>query len=56
MRVCPWSHAGTFPHQLIKEMVTRNRLSRRLFFLLDDVFYGKKPQPKKGPGWVRYFG
>jgi len=56
MRVCPWSHAGTFPHRLIKEMVTRNRLSRRLFFLLDDVFYGKKPKPKKGPGWVRYYG
>jgi uncharacterized protein YpuA (DUF1002 family) len=24
MRVCPWSHARTFPHKVIVEFITRN--------------------------------
>jgi len=54
MRVCPWSHAGTWPHRLIRALITRNRLSRRLFNLMDDVFYGRKPKPKAAPGWAQY--
>ena len=54
MRVCPWSHASTFPHQLIKTLVSRNRMARRLFTLMDDIFYGKKPKPKGPPGWATY--
>jgi reductive dehalogenase len=54
MRVCPWSHASTLPHQLIREIVARNKISRKVFFFLDDIFYGKKPKPKKGPDWVKY--
>jgi len=56
MRVCPWSHASTPPHKIIRELITRNRLSRVLFNLMDDVFYGKKPKPKEGPEWARYDG
>jgi len=54
MRVCPWSHARTFPHRLIVAMIKRNRLARRLFIIMDDIFYGKRPKPKKGPEWARY--
>ena len=54
MRVCPWSHASTFPHQLIREAVSRNRLSRRLFFFMDDIFYGKVPKAKPAPKWAKY--
>lgn len=54
MRVCPWSHANTFPHKLIRAMITRNRYSRHLFNLMDDIFYGKKPKPKAAPEWARY--
>jgi len=54
MRVCPWSHARTLPHRLIVGMVSRNKLSRRVFTLMDDVFYGKKPKPKPGPDWSRF--
>ena len=54
MRVCPWSHARTFPHKLIVAMITRNALSRRLFSIMDNIFYGKKPRSKDGPKWVRY--
>ena len=54
MRVCPWSHAGTFPHQLIKILVSRNWMARRLFTTMDDIFYGKKPKSKSPPAWARF--
>ncbi len=54
MRVCPWSHSRTFPHSLIMSMITRNKLSGRLFSFMDDIFYGKKPRPKDGPAWAHF--
>ncbi len=54
MRVCPWSHASALPHKIIRALITRNRFSRRLFSLMDDIFYGKKPRPKPAPGWAQY--
>jgi reductive dehalogenase len=55
MKVCPWGHAKTFPHKLIVEAVSRNKSSRRVFSIMDDVFYGRKPEAQKGPGWVKYY-
>jgi len=54
MRVCPWSHARTFPHRLIVEMVSTNQSARRVFNLMDDVFYGRKPKPKEALTWARF--
>ncbi len=54
MRVCPWSHARTFPHRLIVEFVSRNRIARWLFMVMDDIFYGKRPRPKTPPGWAKF--
>jgi len=54
MRVCPWSHARTFPHRLIVAMITRNSLTKRIFSIMDDIFYGKRPKPKDAPGWARF--
>ncbi|MDX2429912.1 MAG: reductive dehalogenase [Desulfobacterales bacterium] len=54
MMVCPWSHARTFPHRLIVFMITRNALVRKLFALMDDLFYGRKPKSKAGPDWASY--
>ena len=54
MRVCPWSHATTFPHKIIRALITRNRLSRRLFNRMDNIFYGKKPKSKAAPKWAKY--
>jgi hypothetical protein len=54
MRVCPWSHVNTFPHKIIRALITRNRLSRTLFNLMDDIFYGKKPKSKPAPKWAQY--
>jgi len=54
IRVCPWGHARTFPHKLIVELVSRNKFARRLFNIMDDIFYGKKPEAKDGPDWARH--
>jgi reductive dehalogenase len=53
MRVCPWAHARTFPHRLIVELVSRNRWARRVFSVMDDIFYGRKPKPKAPPAWAK---
>lgn len=54
MRVCPWSHARTFPHRLIVELITRNKFARRVFSMMDDIFYGKNPKSKTPPKWASY--
>ena len=54
MKVCPWSHARTFPHRLIVAMISRNSLARRIFSIMDDIFYGKRPKPKVAPKWARF--
>jgi reductive dehalogenase len=54
MRVCPWSHPRTFPHRVIISLVVRNRWARRLFSVMDDLFYGKKPKPKAPPDWAKF--
>jgi reductive dehalogenase len=54
MRVCPWSHAATLPHQFVRAMVVRNAIARRFFFHLDNLFYGRRPKPKSAPDWARH--
>ena len=54
MRVCPWSHPRTFPHRVVIALVVRNRWARRLFSLMDDMFYGNKPRPAPPPSWAKY--
>ena len=54
MRVCPWSHARTFPHRVVISLVVRNKWARRLFSLMDDLFYGDRPKPGTPPPWAGY--
>jgi len=54
MRVCPWSHARTLPHRLIVMLITRNKFARRIFSVMDDIFYGKRPKPRPAPKWTRF--
>jgi hypothetical protein len=54
MKVCPWSHANTMPHQMIKWLVSRNSISRRLFAVMDDIFYGKRPKARPAPKWAQF--
>ena len=39
MKVCPWSHARTLPHKMIVFLVSRNRIARRIFMIMDDFFW-----------------
>ena len=55
MKVCPWSHARTFPHRIIVWLITRNKYARKLFLVMDDIFYGKKPKARPAPKWARYY-
>jgi len=54
MRVCPWSHARTFSHRVVISLVVRNKWARRLFSLMDDLFYGDKPKPGPPLPWAGY--
>ena len=54
MKVCPWSHARTFPHRLIVWLIARNKYARRVFSVMDDIFYGRVPKSNLGPKWA-YF-
>ena len=54
MKVCPWSHARTFPHRLIVWLITRNKYARRIFSVMDDIFYGRNPKPNVAPRWAHF--
>lgn len=56
MKVCPWSHARTFPHRLIVWLIARNKYARRIFAVMDDIFYGRNPKPGAGPKWAQFKG
>jgi reductive dehalogenase len=54
MRVCPWSHPRTAPHRVITESVVRNQVARPIFSYMDDLFYGKNPEPASPPKWAEH--
>jgi reductive dehalogenase len=54
MKVCPWSHARTFPHRLIVWLIARNKYARRIFSVMDDIFYGRLSKSKTAPKWARF--
>ena len=54
MRVCPWSHARTWPHRIIVWLISRNKYMRILFSRMDDLFYGRKPKPADAPRWAAF--
>lgn len=35
-------------------MMVRNKYARRVFTVMDDIFYGRKPKPKAPPRWARF--
>jgi hypothetical protein len=50
--VCPYSHADSAMHNVVRWAVQRSGAARRAVLWLDDVFYGAEPQPKPAPEWV----
>jgi ferredoxin len=53
MKVCPYSHPNTPPHNLLRWWIARSGFLRRGALWLDDLFYGKMPARKEPPEWAR---
>lgn len=52
VKVCPYSHPNTLPHNLVRWAIRRNALARRVALLADDLLYGRCPEaPGKLPDW-----
>jgi len=52
MAVCPYSHPNNLPHNLVRWSLRRSGLARRAMLRMDDLFYGRKPPPRRLPAWV----
>ena len=52
MSVCPYAHPNHFFHNLIRRGIDRSGAFRRLALWMDDLFYGRKPQPRPAPAWT----
>jgi len=52
MAVCPYSHRDNALHRFVRWGIRNNALFRILAVKMDDIFYGRRPQPKKVPGWI----
>ena len=46
LKVCPYSHPGTFFHNMIRGVIKRNPMARRLAIWGDDLLYGRRPKVK----------
>ena len=52
--VCPYSHPNNILHNFVRWGIRNNILFRKLALKLDDLFYGRKPEIKKIPEWLRF--
>jgi ferredoxin len=53
MKVCPYSHPQHPAHNLVRRAAYRSGLARRAVLILDDLFYGRNPDPRPVPPWTR---
>ena len=52
LAVCPHAHPSTTMHNLVRWANRRSGAARRVTLFLDDLFYGRKPQPRNPPAWI----
>lgn len=52
MAVCPFSHPDTLSHNFIRWGIAKSGAFRRAALWMDDIFYGRKPSPRKAPDWA----
>jgi len=52
LSVCPYSHPNSGFHNLVRWGSARSGGFRRLALWLDDLFYGKRPAPRRPPAWT----
>lgn len=50
--VCPYGHAPTWPHKVIRFLSTRNPINRHLLHLGDILFYGWGRKRRALPEWI----
>jgi ferredoxin len=53
MAVCPYSHPDKWTHNLVRLAMQRSGMARRAALWLEEVFYGRKPAPRRTPNWTR---
>lgn len=53
IRVCPYSHPDTLIHGLVRRGLRHSALFRRTALKLDDLLYGRRPESREPPGWLR---
>ncbi|MBW1668259.1 MAG: reductive dehalogenase [Deltaproteobacteria bacterium] len=51
LAVCPYSKPNSFYHNLLRFFIHRNSVARKLAFLMDDLFYGRRPRHTEKPAW-----
>lgn len=52
MRVCPYSHPDGNFHNLVRWFIKRSAIARQLAVWLDDLLYGKRPDPGPPLRWM----
>ncbi len=52
MAVCPYSHPDTLLHNLVRWGIRRSAFLRPAAVWMDDVVYGRRPEPKPLPAWM----
>ncbi len=52
MRVCPYSHPGTFLHNLVRRGINNSVIFRHFALKMDDLLYGRKPMPMTPTNWL----
>ena len=53
MTVCPFAHPNNAAHNLIRWGIARSGFFRRVALWMDDLFYGRIPEPRPAPSWTR---
>jgi len=53
MSVCPYAHADSVYHHIIRWGIRKSGFFRRAALLMDDLFYGKNPLPHPAPAWTK---
>ena len=54
MAVCPYSHADSALHNLVRLGVAHSAHFRQAAVAMDDLFYGRKPKPHPAPQWLQF--
>lgn len=52
MSTCPYSKPNSILHKFVRWSIARSAIARRIFLILDDYLYGKRPLSLRKPPWI----